>query len=461
MTNPRSVELETLRAILLEQDRRRLEALQRELDALRHRVESAEEVVALIAPLLTEALAARARAQPEAFAEAIRPAVALALQKQVAEERESIVAALTPVIGRTIRRALAEALQALARQVDARMQSAFAITTIWRRWLGKLRRVEPEAVTLREYLPWQPELVFLIQNDSGLVLAQCSRGAETADLDLIAALLTAIRAFARESFGKEGEDGHLHEIHYGERLILLEEGRYAYLALVGQGIPPADTHQRMRETLAQVTVEHGRFLARYRGDEDAGDLFGPYLEPLLRVEAPAAPSRPPVLGLVILALVFLGLIGSCGWFGYRMSPRVLARLAPTAVLYVALPTATPTATFSPTPTPSSTPTPTATPTFSPTPTPTVTPTSTATPTPTPTATPTPTPTVVLGQMLGHVYIRATPDPAAPLSPQVVLRGTTVRVLERRDPWVRVAYPATGEPQIEGWIPLRWVQVETQ
>ncbi|MDW8270326.1 MAG: hypothetical protein RMN24_14290, partial [Anaerolineae bacterium] len=340
MTNPRSVELETLRSILLEQDRRRLEALQRELDTLRGRVENAEEVIALIAPLLTEALAARARAQPEAFAEAIRPAVALALQKQVAEERETIIAALTPIIGRTIRRALAEALQALARQVDARMQSAFAFTTLWRRWLGKIRRVEPQTVTLRDYLPWQPELVFLIQNDSGLVLAQRGRGAEMSDLDLIAALLTAIRAFARESFGKGDEDGHLHEIHYGERLILLEEGHHAYLALVGQGIPPADTHQRMRETLAQVTLDYSRFIARYRGDEEAGDLLGPYLEPLLQVEAPAPPARPPVLGLIVLALVLLGLIGSCGWFGYRMSPRVLARLAPTAVLYVALPSAT-------------------------------------------------------------------------------------------------------------------------
>jgi hypothetical protein len=66
---------------------------------------------------------------------------------------------------------------------------------------------------------------------------------------------------------------------------------------------------------------------------------------------------------------------------------------------------------------------------------------------------------MLGLMLGHVYLRTTPDPAAPLSPQVMLRGTTVRILERRDPWVRVAYPATGAPEREGWIPLRWVQLQ--
>jgi hypothetical protein len=457
MTGPRSAELETLRAILLEQDRRRLEALQRELDTLRHRVESAEEVIALIAPLLTEALAARARAQPEAFAEAIRPAVALALQKQVAEERESIIAALTPIIGRTIRRALAEALQALARQVDARMQSAFAFTAIWRRWLGKLRRLEPASVSLRDYLPWQPELVFLIQNDSGLVIAQHSQGSTVSDLDLIAALLTAIRSFARESFGKDMEDGHLHEIQYGHRLILLEEGDRAYLALVGQGIPPADTHQRMREALARLSLDHGDFLARYGGDADAADRFRPYLEPLLQVAVPTPAPRSPVLGMAVLAGIVLFLMGSCGWFGYRLSPRVLAHLAPTAVVYVALPSATPTPTFTPSPT--ATLTPTATPT--PTPTSTFTPTTTPTPTPTrtPTRTPTPTPTPMLGLMLGHVYLRTTPDPAAPLSPQVMLRGTTVRILERRDPWVRVAYPATGAPEREGWIPLRWVQLQ--
>ena len=119
---PDTDKLETLRSILLLQDRDRLEAFQHELEALRSQTEDAEHMVSVIQPLLTEALAARARTNPEEFAEAIRPSVALSLRRQVEEDRESLIAVFTPIIGRTIQRAIAEAMEALARQVDARMQ---------------------------------------------------------------------------------------------------------------------------------------------------------------------------------------------------------------------------------------------------------------------------------------------------------------------------------------------------
>jgi len=163
-------------------------------------------------------------------------------------------------------------------------------------------------------------------------------------------------------------------------------------------------------------------------------------------------SRRPLAGLVVLTLLPLVLVCGCGWLGYSASPRILARLAPTAVLYIAVPTATPVPTATDTPTPE----PTATATLPPSPTPTLTPTETSTPEPTATATVTPAP--LLGQMLGNVYIRSAPDPNTGLTNQALLVGSTVRVLERRDPWVHVAFPAEGNPTIDGWLPLRWVRM---
>ena len=145
------------------------------------------------------------------------------------------------------------------------------------------------------------------------------------------------------------------------------------------------------------------------------------------------------------------LVCGCGWLGYAAAPRLLARLAPAAVVYVAVPSATPIPTATDTPTPE----PTATATLAPSPTPTLTATGTNTPEPTATATVTPAP--LLGQMLGNVYIRTAPDPNTGLTNQALLVGSTVRVLERRDPWVHVAFPAEGNPTIDGWLPLRWVR----
>lgn len=163
-------------------------------------------------------------------------------------------------------------------------------------------------------------------------------------------------------------------------------------------------------------------------------------------------SRRPLAGLVALTLLLLVVVCGCGWLAYAASPRLLARLAPTAVFYIAVPTATPVPTATETPTPE----PTSTATLAPSPTPTLTPTGTSTPEPTSTATVTPAP--LLGQMLGNVYIRTAPDPNTGLTNQALLVGNTVRILERRDPWVHVAFPAEGNPTIDGWLPLRWVRV---
>ena len=456
-----SKDLAALREILLTQDRAQLEALQRELAALRAQSESPEHLEAMLAPMISDVLAERARTHPHEVAEAIRPAIMMGIRRQVEKEQEVLIGLLIPIIGQTIQRSIAEAIESLARQVDARMERMFDFRSIWWRWQAHLHGVDDAELVLRDVLPWDPEHVFLIHNQTGLVIAQGASGDILEDSDLIAALLTAIRDFSRESF--EGEPGDtLHHIQFGERQILLEEGAHAYVALVGRDVPPADVYQRIREILAGVHKDHGTVVRDFNGDAGSGSMIAPALTPLLQAEAPA-PTRPPIVGVVVLLLALLLMCSACGWLGYSASPRIMAHLAPTAVMHVVQPTPseTPTVTLTPTSTPSPTPSPT--PTFIPTDTPTATPspTDTATPTvrPSPTPTVTPTPQPMIGIMIGNVYMRDLPDPASPQTGKVAFLGDTVRILERRDPWIRIAFPAAGEPDVVGWIPSRWVRVQ--
>ena len=451
--------LAALREILLTQDRVQLEALQRELAALRAQSESPEHLEALLDPMISDVLAERTRTHPQEVAEAIRPAIMVGIRRQVEEEQDVLIRVLTPIIGQTIQRSVAEAIESLARRVDARMERMLDFRSIWWRWQARLRGVEDAELVLREALPWYPEHVFLIHNQTGLVIAQATSGDILEDSDLIAALLTAIRDFSRESF--QGEPGDtLHQIQFGERQILLEEGVDAYVALVGEGVPPADIYQHIREILASIHKDHRTLVQDFKGDVGAESVLAPALTPLLRSETPA-PTKPPIAGVVVLLLALLLMCSACGWLGYSASPRIMAHLAPTAVMYMTQPTPseTPTVTLTPTSTPSPTPSPTPIPTDTPVATPS--PTDTATPTvrPSPTSTATPTPRPRLGIMIGNVYARNLPDPASPHTGKVVFLGDIVHILERRDPWIRIAFPATGEPEITGWIPSRWVRVQ--
>ncbi len=452
--------MEALRKILLTQDRAQLQALQQELAALRAQADSPEHLESLLEPLISDVLAERARTHPDEVADAIRPAIMLGLRQQVEQERDVLIGALTPIIGQTVQRAIAEAIESLARQVDARMERMLDFRSVSRRWQARFRGVDEGELTLRDALPWFPEHVFLIHNQTGLVIAQATSGDILEDSDLVAALLTAIRDFSRESFKGEPGDA-LHQIQYGGRQILLEEGADAYVALVGKGVPPADVYQSIRDVLIDIHGNQRALVRDFNGDPGAELTLSPMLSPLLQSRE-SAPSRPPVVGLAALLVVLLLMCFACSWLGYSASPRILAFLAPTAVMYIAQPTPTvtptvtpiPTASPSPTPVPTDTPIPTQTPTATPEPTDTVTPTVR----PSPTSTSTPTPQPRLGVMIGNVYVRNSPDPATPHTGKAVSLGDTIRILERRDPWVRIVFPAEGEPIIDGWIPARWVRV---
>ncbi len=456
-----SSQLEALRKILLTQDRAQLQAFQQELVTLREQAESPEHLETLLEPLISDVLAERARTHPDEVAEAIRPAIMVGLKQQVEEERDVLIGVLTPIIGQTVQRAIAEAIESLARQVDARMERMLDFRSVSRRWQARFRGVDEGHLSLRDALPWYPEHVFLIHNITGLVIAQATSADFLEDSDLVAAMLTAIRDFSRESF-KGGDDDSLHQIQYGGRQILLEEGIDAYVALVGDGVPPADVYERIRDVLVDIHGKYDALVRNFKGDPGAESTLAPMLLPLLQSHE-STPTRSPVAGLLVLLVALLLMCFACGWLGYSISPRVMAHLAPTAVMYIVQPTPTETPTLTPTPTPSPSPTPPLTPTHTPTKTLTVTPsptnTATFTPNPSPTPIATSTPEPRLGILVGNVYVREVPDSASPHTGQVVLLGDTVRILERRDPWIRIAYPAEGEASFEGWIPSRWVRTQ--
>ncbi len=357
----RKSDLEVLRDILLAQDRQILEELRQEIEALKAKVEDPGEFLRIIEPVISEAIAQRSRTHPEEVAKALAPAIADAVKYQIEENRDAMVTALIPIVGALIRRSIQEAFQSLARRVDQRLRQATSIQLIVQRLWARIRGVPPGEVVLRESLPWSPAAVFLIDNESGIILAQVQRQDSLAGRNphLTAALLTAIRNFARETFSN-GQPGTLYELNVDPYTVLMEEGPDVYIAWVGMGVAPADAHHRLRDVLAEIYARHRDMLKDAASRQAHGEMLAPFLEPLLEAsEEDVEPAGVPTLGLAIVTGVLVGVLFLCSWGVYRTSPKIMAHLMPTAVHYL---TPTPIPTFTPTPTPGHTLQPTFTPT---------------------------------------------------------------------------------------------------
>jgi len=413
---------ETLRDILFQRDRQRITGLEGELDDLARRLGDEEALAAMVAPVLGDAI-----------------------RRQIRDAREEMIESLYPIIGQVVVRAVSEAFRDLARSVDAQMRNSLNPEAIFRRWRARLGGVSDADAILRAALLFSVAEVFLIHRETGLLLRHLSRDARaSADSDLISGMLTAIRDFAQDAFGR-GEEGQLDEIQYGDRRILVEAAQHAYLAVVVDGVEPPGFRTEMRERIIEIEHTYDRILRHYDGDSTP---LAPAEESLKALVEPAKPvgltrtQKRLLVGLAALVAACMLLSCMTGAWIWQV-----ARGAPAVVALV------PTPTISPSPAPTDTPSPS--PTFPPTATPVP---PTLTPTRTAASSPTTSPAVVTvpGEMTGSFWVRVDASVDSPRLGMVLEQGRPVEILARSGDWYRVRWVPRAQAEVVGWVPVRWV-----
>ncbi len=247
--------------------------------------EGKDEMAETIAPLLGGAIRVQIRDSQDDFVGAIAPVMSEAIRSQVRDAKDDVADALYPVIGQTIRKAVTEAISDLARNIDNNMRRTLDVRSQLSMLSARLRGVSQSDLIFRQSIPFSVEEVFFIHRESGLLIAHLSHTEEeTSDSDLVSGMLTAIRDFARDSFGR-GKEGELNEIQYGDYQIMLEPGQYAYIAIVVSGVSPSGFRSYLRDVVSALHRDYHQRLRNYDGmqwsQDDAvrtlrGALIGAY-----------------------------------------------------------------------------------------------------------------------------------------------------------------------------------------
>ncbi|MCO5184012.1 MAG: hypothetical protein M9965_08760 [Anaerolineae bacterium] len=482
--NGQSEPLESLREILLRRDRVRVQlleaqaaqleeqitALQAELAELQVRIALSDETliprVESGFPSLTHKAVTN---HANEMAEAIGPIIGQATRVQIRDSPDEFAEALSPIILKTVLAVVRDALRDLQRQIDSRLQTSANWPRFVRRSYARIRGISPGELALRDGLPFYVHQAFLIQHESGLLLAHYAHEGVGTDSDLVSGMLTAIRDFVQDSFSSaQGEHEQLDEVVYGNQHIVIRGGAYAYVALVFEGIEPAGLRSQLYRFVTELHADYGNELRSYDGGQAVESLFRPKLGQLVTAinQTETTPDelnpvdrtqqRAVIAGGCLLLLLT---ITGCFflWFTIRLLPLAIYGLPTAEPPITIIITATPTATAIPSPTATQTPAPTATPTAEPTATPTPQPTATATQTATATAVPSATATPVI-TTIANVWTRPDPDLLAPL--EVALEeGTPVTVLAVQGDWVLVEWDNQNGAIDSGWVFSRWLAID--
>ena len=273
-----------------------------------------------LAQLLPDALV-HSQANKQALIRAVLPTVEAAIHTSIQEDNRILSEAFFPIIGPATRKSITAAIGNLVQSLNQTLEHSLSPQSFkWRLEARRTGKSFAEVVLVRT-LVYQVEQVFLIQADSGLVMRHLM--AETAiaeDPDLVAAMLTAVEDFVKESF-QTPNSSQLNTLVVGDCNLWIEKGPHAILACVIRGNAPNTLRQTLRQTQEKIHKLFGSALKNFEGDATSLEAIQPYLEDCFQsqfkgkeksengsaVRSPVLSKRQKSVGIALISCALIGL----------------------------------------------------------------------------------------------------------------------------------------------------------
>lgn len=256
-----------LRKILLEQDREEVAELAQKLSELDGQLNSRDQLELKVDPILDDR---EARLQQN-FSNLFGPQITESISKQIKESQDEVVEVLYPIIGRMIKKYITNEIQKLSEKIDAQMELAFS----WEGWKVRIKAwftgTPQKDMIISKLIEPKIEEVFVIERDSGILMGTFSRN-ESVDQDMVAGMLTAIKAFVEDAFSKEKQE--LESIDYENHKIVLKGFKSFFIAVVTSG----GMNMAFRDKLDDQLIDFAEKVLKQAKSEpeepEAGQLSG-------------------------------------------------------------------------------------------------------------------------------------------------------------------------------------------
>jgi outer membrane protein OmpA-like peptidoglycan-associated protein len=277
-----------------------------------------------VSNVLPAAISVRSRKNDE-LSNALAPTVATALHQSVRKNPQPLADAIFPIIGPAIRKAIATALSGMVQSLNQSMAHSLSAQGLkWRLEALRTGKTFAEVVLLKT-LRYRVEQVFLIHQETGLLLQQVSApGIQLQDADMVSGMLTAIQDFVHDSFGTAKGD-ELEALRVGELTVWVERGPLAVLAAVIRGNAPQDLRALFQETLERIHLQFGTSLSEFKGDAAPFSATAPLLEDCLQAHYEAgrtkAQEQRRITPVTVIASVLLIALIIWGFFWLRDKRR--------------------------------------------------------------------------------------------------------------------------------------------
>ncbi|NNG15153.1 MAG: hypothetical protein HKM89_01645 [Gemmatimonadales bacterium] len=255
------------------------------------------------------------RSRDQRLEQSLSPLVSESFKDTVRRDPRTFADAIFPVIGPAIRKYIANALAGIVQSINQGLNNTFTPRGLRWRWEAFRTGTSFGEIALRHSLVYRVEQVFLIHRETGLLLEHVlAEDIEAQSPEMVAAMLTAIQDFAKDSFHAEQGEA-LDAMRVGDVSVWVEEGPRASLAAAIRGVAPMALREELQTALEEVHATHRQPLESFDGDASAFATARPRLEECLQLKVSEPAPSPPWFTLALFAI---GLLLLAWWFVPRI-----------------------------------------------------------------------------------------------------------------------------------------------
>ncbi len=216
-----------LKQILLEDEKEEWQAINQQLRLTDEKIEDREQLETRVQPILDDQVVHIKRNFSTLFGEEVTQSI----RDQIRDSREEVIEALYPIIGKMIKKYVVKELELLSERIDRQLDAAFS----WKNLIARVRAwfggAKPSATITKDLLEPTLEQILVVQKDSGILVGSYTRS-KSVDNDMVAGMLTAIKAFAEDAYEKHQD---LENIEYETFKLAIRSFRSFYVVAAVAG----------------------------------------------------------------------------------------------------------------------------------------------------------------------------------------------------------------------------------
>ena len=248
--------IDVLKHILLGEDRVEIDILKSRIIELEKLLEEKSKLSKKIAPIINEKL----DRYTEEIPEQLGPVIIESLKNEIESSKEQVVDILYPILGRMIKKYIQNEFQMLSNKINTQIQNRFSFKNWFRKVKSKTTGISEEDLIIQGIASTEIHEVFIIERDSGLLIANYSK-TKTIDKDVLSGMLTAIKSFVENAFNTSKD--HLESIEYGLYNIHLQNFKSYYIAVVVHGVFDITYQNKLENTLLDFSKD---YLAKHKAE---------------------------------------------------------------------------------------------------------------------------------------------------------------------------------------------------